>query len=141
MSTSDSPAEIAAELGLVVVEPGPQELLLDMDDAEAHEALAAALKLLTDNGELVIETKRTVSKSGNAHVYLTLPKWAALDPMTRIALQACLGSDRKRELYSILRVIRAYDIPPTVLFERPEAIAQDQARSESERIPPARPLC
>lgn len=115
---SRSPWDIAAEIGGVnVVTPGRGELLLDMDDEASLSVMADAVGILTGNGETIEEVRRTVSKSGNAHVYLRLPNWGEIDPMTRVALQACLGSDRKRELFSILRIVRKCWIPPTVLFE------------------------
>jgi len=116
---SDPPMEIAERLGLVAVLPGPDELLLDIDDAEGLSRMEAALACLAINGEEVVEVKRTVSAGGNTHVYLRLPRWGELDPVRRIALQACCGSDPIRELLSLLRVVRNYNVPPTVLFERP----------------------
>jgi hypothetical protein len=115
---SRDPVEHGHALGLRVVTPEPDELLLDIDDADSEAIMQMVIGVLRSNGEEVIEHKRTVSQGGNTHVYLKMPKWGTIDPMVRVALQACLGSDRTRELFSILRIVRNYDIPPTVLFER-----------------------
>lgn len=52
---------------------------------------------------------------GHEHVYIHAPH--DLDPIMRIALQAILSSDRKREALSLLRVINKSDRPPTCFFE------------------------
>lgn len=110
----------AKSMGLVVVEPADDELLLDIDDDIVGMMwMTKMLEVLRRNGVGVEMIKQTVSKSGNAHVYLRLDR-RILTPMARIALQACLGSDRHREILSAVRVMMKCDRPPTVLFEVPD---------------------
>ncbi len=112
-----SPEVEADELGLNVVYPEDDQLLLDIDSDEDAAWLEKMLDVLRENGvELRVE-KTTTSKSGNHHVYIRIDR--DLTPIERVALQACLGSDRKRELLSTLRIWYT-NRAPTVLFERPE---------------------
>lgn len=111
------PYEKAKELGLQVVLPGDNELQLDIDNLEDLDFVDAQLKIMKGKEEFVI-TKRTKSKSGNDHVYIALDR--ALSPIERIALQACLGSDRKRELLSLMALFTGCEYPATLLFEKPE---------------------
>lgn len=53
-------------------------------------------------------------KRGHWHITITFQR--ALDPTTRIALQAVLGSDRMRELLSLCRLLNGSPIP-TLFFE------------------------
>lgn len=115
----NDPAEIARELGLIMVVPGnEQELLLDLDDEASMRHMDAMIAVLRSNSIDVKVTSRTVSKSGvGRHVILQVP--FELNDMTRILWQACLGSDRKRELLSVLRILQQTGRPATVLFEKP----------------------
>ena len=116
---SESPQEVADRLGLDLVLPGPLELQIDLDSPDDHVVLTMMRELLAKNGELVEEVKRTTSAGGNTHVTLKMPAgWGELSPLLRVALQACLGSDRKREVLSILRIVRTYDMPATCFFEK-----------------------
>jgi hypothetical protein len=125
----EDPAAKAVSLGLEMVLPDDNELLVDFDhpyDGRAdkirkgkHEGFERLLKVARSNGLFITIEKVTESKSGNIHVYLRVEhtNGVTIDPMMRIALQAIFGSDPKRELYSVLRLLFAKDIPPTTLFE------------------------
>jgi hypothetical protein len=128
---NDDPYDTARKNGLDIVLPDPDQLFLDIDDADGEAQLAGMLDVLTDLLDVGVE-KRTTSAGGNHHVYLRvgLPFAAALDPVTRIALQACLGSDRKRELLSLLRILHRLDRPPTVFFETPAQPAVEASIAE-----------
>jgi hypothetical protein len=117
---SEDPYLVAKGRGLEVVLPGARELQLDIDDEPSYVVLQQMMKVLEDNGLPVNITRETVSAGGNKHVYLDFFGVTELDVMSRIALQACLGSDRKRELLSALRSLLCInERPPTCLFERP----------------------
>lgn len=120
---SKHPSIEAGLKGLAVVLPGPRDLYLDIDNEASAQQLTAMLAIFASNGDVFTETKRTTSAGGNTHVYLCIPApWMDLTPITRVALQACFGSDLTREALSILRILRNYDIPPTCLFEKPALI-------------------
>lgn len=112
---SESPYDVAAREGWEVVLPNEHDLFLDLDDDASEIHLALMLKTLSSNDIHLEEVKRTTSPGGNTHVYLCWP--SPLTPMERIVLQAALGSDRKRELLSALRILLKLDRPPTVFFE------------------------
>lgn len=116
-SLDQDPAEVAKARGLVLVLPEPDQIFIDLDDRQDRKVLDAMLETLTCNGIAVWVEKETKSQGGNAHVYLRFP--TPLNPITRIALQACLGSDRTRELLSLLRIFKKMDRPPTAFFEVP----------------------
>lgn len=98
----------------VVIEPDPDELFLDFDGGE-EGAFEECVRLLRANNESVEIVRDTPSRTpGHRHVVLRLHR--ELSVMERIALQACLGSDSRRELLAILRVWNRVH-PVTVFFE------------------------
>jgi len=104
--------------GFTVVQPKKWELFLDLDTPSSLDQYDAML-LLLQKQFVAVEYKRTTSRNGNTHVYLIVP---ALDfdddNILRCALQACLGSDPKHELLSLLSILRSSPAPPTVFYER-----------------------
>ena len=113
---NDDPCESAKKNGQVVVLTQPRELFVDIDNEEDYRVLLAHIEIMTQLGISIEFDHISPSKSGfpRQHVYLSVDH--ELGPMERIALQACLGSDRKRELLSMCRVY-LNDRPPTVFFE------------------------
>lgn len=114
----EDPYQEAKKLGLDVVLPKANELFIDIDNPADEDWLHLMLGVLEDNGIIVMNSKETTSKSGGKHVYLELPE-RELTPLERVALQACIGSDRKRELLSLLRIWLMAERPPTTFFEVP----------------------
>lgn len=127
----DDPYAVAAREGLRVDLPGPYELFIDIDSQEDREHYDAMRAILIQNGiEIVSERETPSSKSAerHSHIRLVLNSPEPLTPIERIALQACLGSDRKRELLSWLRIRLKLDRPPTVFFERESDPAEPEER-------------
>jgi hypothetical protein len=93
----------------------PDELQIDLDTPEQEEQYRRMLPHVEDVYDVtdVIESE---SKSGNKHVriYTAYP----LSVEERIALQAILGSDPKKELCSLRRWLSGDPIP-ILLFEKP----------------------
>lgn len=112
------PYQLAKDYGLKVVLPAENELQLDIDTPEQMAQYEAQLPLLR-NFMMVRETKRTKSFSGNDHIYLACPG-LTFTPSERIALQAALGSDPKRELLSMARA-KFSNKPATLFFEVDES--------------------
>jgi hypothetical protein len=112
---SDNVKEKAKALGLDIITPGEYEVQIDIDTPADIKHLRTGLKILKDKNEGYKFTRLTTSKSGNKHVYITFDR--AWSPIERIVVQACLGSDRKRELLSMMRVFNKSNNAPTVLFE------------------------
>lgn len=116
--SSKDPFTAAMEQGLDVVVPQPDELFIDLDNDADIAHFKLTLPILQRFCEAV-EYRRTISKGGNLHAYVRV-KWpVALHPATRIALQACLGSDRKRDLLSLIELTQGTPWPTVVFFEVP----------------------
>lgn len=108
-------ARVAAE-GLFVQYPKPNELLIDLDTKEQVDEFLSQIKLLVRE-VVILKIEVTTSFSGNRHVYIQLDR--PISPIERIAWQAALGSDPKRELLSLIRASRG-DKFPTILVETTE---------------------
>lgn len=115
----DDPYVVAQALGVVVILPQEDELLIDIDN-EAD--LSHFYKMQTMLFELAypIEITKLLrgKRNDHCHLYVRFPRPVKAEE--RIALQACLGSDRHRELLSFLRIEFDLKRPPTVFFERTE---------------------
>lgn len=114
---SADPFEIAEVLGLDIVLPGENELLLDIDDPADLAWVDKMLEVARDNQFPMAVIKCTRSKSGGHHLYMKVGDDYDITPLERVLLQACFGSDRKRELLSYFRIKFQMDRPPTVFFE------------------------
>lgn len=94
-------AEQRAEVdNLNIIDADNFTLQLDFDtETQYAHFLKDGLPTLLQFVE-VKRVERTISKSGNRHIYVSL--YQPLNAPTRIALQAALGSDPKRELLNVL---------------------------------------
>jgi hypothetical protein len=110
------PAEVAAELGLKIINSTDTLLQIDLDtdaDILRHAVLFAKFYTEFDYFESSITTR---SKSGEGvHVYIKLR--APMSAERRIAFQAALGSDPMRELLSLSRIFNSKRDVASVLFE------------------------
>ncbi len=115
----DDPGKVAADLGLVIVLPAPRDVFVDIDTEADYLWLMGMVEVARGVGVQLVVDHVSPSKSGlpRRHVYLRADR--DLSPAERIALQAALGSDRKRELLSLLRVWLHTDRAPTLFFEQP----------------------
>jgi hypothetical protein len=104
--------------GLKVIEPKPNQLQIDLDGARALRQYGMQFSILRRAG-LTKRWREQIknSKSGGSrvHVIITMPK--PIDNITRVAYQAALGSDIKREAFNLCRVIK-HNKYPIVLFEK-----------------------
>ncbi len=93
-------------------------LQLDIDSPEAssfynqHKYLLDMVMAAQQNTINNIETR--MSRNGNTHVIITFGNPISIHE--RILLQACLGSDRKRELLSYIRHLNGIE-QPILLFK------------------------
>ena len=113
----EHPADYLARTGdsRQIVEPEDNEVFVDIDGFDAADVFDIQLAKLQEFMPCRV-TRRTPSAThGHEHVVVTFER--VLDPVLRIALQACLGSDRMRELLSLLRILLEMNRPPTVFFE------------------------
>ena len=98
----DHAVSVAAERGQTILEPADNELFIDLDTEDAYEDFLAAYEILNDQ-EPMIWVAYT-SKSGPPHRHVRVRLERSVTPQERIMLQAILGSDRKREALSYLRM-------------------------------------
>lgn len=115
---ADDPFAAAEALGLKVVLPKPDELMIDLDDPFDEKWMNKMISVAKSNGFVIKVDKITKSRGSGSHVYLTLPN--DLTDLERICWQACLGSDRKRELLSLFRHLTTSQIP-TLFFEKKDS--------------------
>jgi hypothetical protein len=106
----------ARRKGLVVVEPKPNELQIDLDGARALRAYGMQFNILRKAGLCLgwRERIRPSKRAGHVHVTISLPD--NIDNLKRVCLQAILGSDLKREAFNLCRILRGNKYP-IVFFE------------------------
>jgi hypothetical protein len=112
----------ADEKGLVIVRPESNELFVDIDDEVDLAAFHASREILGDLVESFRLTRSPSGRPGRYHARVRLTRDIE-DDFERIALQAILGSDRKREVLSWVRAARG-EADATIFFETPGAIAE-----------------
>ena len=107
----------AAENNLDVVLPDNNQLLLDIDN-DYDRGVFEQNRDIIDTFYGILSTSEGPSrsgKSGKRHIIVTLR--TPVSPLERIALQAILGSDRRREAHSIRRLAQS-DPNVTLFFEK-----------------------
>jgi hypothetical protein len=107
----------AAENDLKVVFPDAYELQIDIDSSADAMTFEQNIDVI-ENSHGILNVKVTPSRSGGKRKHFTVRLITAVhDPVERIALQAILGSDRRREANS-LRRWREGEKTPTLFFEK-----------------------
>ena len=104
------------DAGFEVVYPQDNELQIDIDTQEQYRQFIQELFPILERELNGVIMKQTISKGGlpGRHIYIRLP--FKIDTFTRIALQASVGSDPKRELLSSIQALND-DKKPTLLIE------------------------
>lgn len=113
---SDRAVQEANDNNLAVVYPTSNEIQLDLDTETAYETYQTVLPIVSKHYGIV-DIRENASRSGlpKRHVTVTVDK--TLTNFERIALQACLGSDRIREILSVIQE-RNGDPHPTLFLEK-----------------------
>lgn len=96
--------------------PLPNELFIDIDSASAYTRFKQLLAMF----EKFIPVERvtaTPSASGGQHQHIVVALTQRVTEFERIAYQAILGSDPKREVLSLERLKTGTNPTPTVFFE------------------------
>lgn len=108
----------ARDLGMIVVKPETDEIFLDIDSPDRDLAtLKQNLAILNENGLSFRVKKVTISKSGEG-LHVVIGDGPVLDDWQRVALQAVLGSDLKREALALVHVFQG-EKNASVFFEEP----------------------
>jgi|ERR1700722_139612 len=107
----------AEERGCVVVVPKANELFVDIDTKEQFDMFTRCLEVLRRTEKCTATW--TESPSGEPHHFHMIVSLErdVKDPLERITLQACLGSDPMREMLSWQRY-KCGDNVPTLFFEK-----------------------
>jgi len=116
ITSANAYAEAEAK-GSVVKMPLPDELFIDIDDAEGSCWFSLNIGKVNEQYG-IINIKWGGSPSGlpnHNHVVVKLRR--EVTPMERILLQAVLGSDLKREALSWVRLVNN-DPNPTLFYEK-----------------------
>jgi hypothetical protein len=108
----------AEEYDLFVVFPGECELQIDIDSDHAF-AIYKAMSPIVDKYFGIKSEKVAPSRSGLPKRHVTLELYHKLTSYQRIAIQLALGSDRVREMLSIVQEFRK-DPHPTLFLEKKE---------------------
>jgi hypothetical protein len=95
------------------------QLFIDLDSPEAHNIFHEQWPLFLEHWPKSTYLM-TVSKSGNQHVIVKLG--FNVTDAWRVAVQACLGSDLKRELLHLVS-FEKQELNPIILFERKVEVA------------------
>jgi hypothetical protein len=113
-NTSKAAIIWAAEHNLDVRIPGDFELFLDIDTPEDRATFERNRELINE-AYGIDEVVETTSRGGHTHIVVTVDVPVSI--VERIALQAVLGSDRRREAHSMRRFFEG-EATPTLFFER-----------------------
>jgi hypothetical protein len=116
----EAACEQAEAKGCNVVLPRPNQLFIDIDTHEDFLTFFEHRAMLDSIGEGGKVISDTPSKSGLPRRHIVLEFDRDLDNMERVLLQAVLGSDRKRELLSWIRIRSGASEHPTLFFEPKE---------------------
>lgn len=111
----------AKRQGLMIVQPKPNELQIDLDGARALRQYGMQFSILRRAGLTKGWRERIQPSKGGrnrVHVIITLP--FECTNLMRVCYQAVLGSDIKREAFNLCRVINRNKYP-IVFFERQSA--------------------
>jgi hypothetical protein len=103
--------------GLEVVLPDDHTLQLDIDNDEDYDIYHENYPILEKYFK-VLDTKEAPSRSGKGK-HITILLHEELGVYERIALQAALGSDRKREILNMVQA-RSGDPHPILFLEKKE---------------------
>lgn len=112
------PSRKAALENKIVVYPQPNQLQVDIDSDAHWDTFNAQIRILLQRVKVgKIEMVPSVN-TGHWHVTITLDELEFREDLlaVRLLLQACLGSDLKRELLSWFR-IETGDPNPTLFIE------------------------
>lgn len=117
MPSTASAFRRAEEQDLEIVYPEANELQLDIDNKEAYDYFHQN-KWILEQWFGIRAISERVSKSGGDKKHITVELGVALTTVTRILLQAVMGSDRKRELLSFVMYAKGNEKRPTLLLEK-----------------------
>lgn len=116
--------KLAEEKGMAIVYANSYILQIDIDSEEAYVVFNDNIKMLREVTGWSLPYEEHFSTSGypKRHITINLPFFINIEG--RIALQACLGSDLKREMLNFIRIFMD-DPYPIIFFEPAPAKTKD----------------
>lgn len=117
------PRAKAEALGMTLVYPKADEIFIDLDSQEELEEhhLRWEFFCAVFPGA---ERRFTKSRNGNVHVYITLP--FLIEAVERIALEACLGGDYRRQMILVSDFRESFTQSTSLFFEFPGTIPSSE---------------
>lgn len=111
--------DFARKEGLRVVVPTATQIQIDIDNDADYARYTQAYDMLRDLRIYAkLNASERPSRNGGEGRHITIDLGDDVTPIERIALQAIMGSDFKRELFSLSRVKDGEAIP-TLFYEKP----------------------
>lgn len=134
--TVEEAKETAEKAGCEAIHGAPCLLLLDLDGPEDMEfydnALPFIVPLLEQQGNRLVKLTQYKSKGGaGRHIVLQMTK--SLPTVERLLLQACLGSDRKREFLSLVRVWNKSEEPSLLFRPKKDKEKENERQAKAAR--------
>lgn len=112
----------AREQGFEIVEGKPDKLLIDLDSWEDKLKFDSMFNMFSKHYNIE-GIKRWPSKSGKGE-HVVIKTANRFNSLERIALQAILGSDIKREMFNFVKAEKFGVREPSVLFKPPASSEQ-----------------
>lgn len=105
--------------GNVIVYPEDNELFIDIDSEQHFNTFRECWAIFKQHcaSAEYIERSSPSGEKFHYHVVVKLP--FMVDATERIAMQAALGSDPKREILSLVRLLLKGDTKATLFYEKP----------------------
>ncbi len=108
----------AFKQGVRVIIPKDRQLQIDIDSDDDYSRFTQAYDALKQHYlNVPLYYKTSPSRNGGEGRHITVEMTEELAQIERIALQAILGSDWRRELFSLIRVRKGEPLP-TLFFEK-----------------------
>jgi len=121
--SNDKAYRFAADNNFEIVVPDDYELQIDLDSEEEYQYFLKQLKIVKRYMPIEGEPKIKPSRHGLPKRHATVRLTEKVSQIERICLQACLGSDRVRELLCYFRVKVCNEAIATLFFEPKERVS------------------
>lgn len=133
----------ARKSGLRIVEPAPNELQIDLDGAAELAFYRQQMQVLRKNLKAAETWRETITPSktpSKFHVSITITKIGKvtesmglyITDQLRIAFQAVLGSDLRRECFNLCRVLNGTKYP-ICFFEEEKCTPSNSSKQKTKK--------
>lgn len=130
--TSQFSLDYARENNLKIVLPRPRQIQIDIDNDADYAQFTQAWDMLRDMNLGAKGFSERPSRNGGEGRHITCDFYVDITPLERIVLQAILGSDWRRELFSFAR-LKEGEVIPTLFYEKADDSQQKEYPSINRR--------